>query len=105
MSISWLQRESKAAHDSWDGVDRGLVDVLRKLRREKAEERGLPPFVIFGDATLRDLARRRPSTSDALLECHGIGEKKRKQYGEEFLAAITEYCQEHGLAVDVEFPS
>ena len=95
------KRESKAAHDSWDGVDRGLFDVLRKLRREKADERGLPPFVVFGDATLRDLARKRPSTADALLEVHGIGEKKRAQYGEEFLDAVVGYCQENGVAMDM----
>jgi ATP-dependent DNA helicase RecQ len=96
------KRKSKPAREDTAGVDAGLFDVLRKLRRDKAEEKGLPPYIIFGDATLRDLARRRPSTGEAMLACHGIGEKKRKQYGDDFLAAINDYCQENGLAVDIE---
>lgn len=95
------RRAAKAEKDSWEGVERGLFDALRALRRAKAEERGLPPFVVFGDATLRDLARRRPSTFEALLDVHGIGEKKRSQYGQEFLDVVTEYCAEHGVAQDV----
>lgn len=95
------RRTAKAVRDSWDGVDRGLFDVLRGLRREKAQEHGVPPYVIFGDATLRDLARRRPSSFDALLEIHGIGEKKREQFGHEFLMAVIGYCDEHGVDMDV----
>jgi ATP-dependent DNA helicase RecQ len=94
------KRESKTARDSWDGVDRGLFDVLRALRREKAVEHGVPPYVIFSDVTLRDLARRRPSTYDKLLEVHGIGEKKREQFGHDFLMAVIAYCDEHGVALD-----
>jgi ATP-dependent DNA helicase RecQ len=96
------RREAKAARESWQGVDRGLFEELRKLRRKLAEERGLPPFVVFSDATLRDLARRRPSTFDALLDVHGIGDKKRAEYGGDFLSAVTDYCQEQGVATDCE---
>jgi ATP-dependent DNA helicase RecQ len=99
---SGARRESKASKESWDGVDRTLFEELRKLRRAKAEERGLPPFVVFSDATLRDFARRRPSTWDALPQVSGVGEKKRAEYGEEFLDAITSYCREHGVEMDVE---
>jgi len=96
------RREAKTARESWQGVDKGLFEELRKLRRKLAEERGLPPFVVFSDATLRDLARRRPSTFEGLLDVHGIGDKKRAEYGGDFLAAVTDYSQEHGLAVDCE---
>ena len=96
------RREAKAARESWQGVDRGLFEELRKLRRKLAEERGLPPFVVFSDATLRDLARRRPSTFDALLDVHGIGDKKRAEYGGDFLSAVTEYCRDQGVATDCE---
>ena len=46
--------------DSWEGVDKGLFEHLRQLRRELADARGVPPYIIFGDATLRELARRAP---------------------------------------------
>jgi ATP-dependent DNA helicase RecQ len=95
------RRESKASLDSWQGVDRGLFDTLRKWRRDKAEERGIPPFIVCGDATLRDLARRRPSSEESLLEVHGIGEKKCAEYGQELLPEIAAYCERQRLAQDV----
>jgi ATP-dependent DNA helicase RecQ len=95
------RRESKVSKESWEGVDRNLFEELRKLRKSKAEERGLPPFVVFSDATLRDFARRRPSTYEALPSVHGVGEKKQAEYGEEFLDTITSYCREHGVEMDV----
>jgi ATP-dependent DNA helicase RecQ len=94
------RRESKASVDSWDGVDRGLFDTLRAWRRRKAEERGIPPFIVFGDATLRDLARRRPSSLDRLLGIHGIGEKKSAEYGAELLDEVAAYCQQSRVRLD-----
>jgi ATP-dependent DNA helicase RecQ len=85
--------EAKVAIESWEGVDRALFDVLRAWRRQKATERGVPPFIIFGDATLRDLARVRPTTADRLLAVHGIGEKKLADYGAELLAEIAAYAR------------
>jgi ATP-dependent DNA helicase RecQ len=87
---------------SWEGVDRPLFDALRKLRREKADERGLPPFIIFGDATLRDMARRRPSSLPAMRHVHGVGDKKLSDYGNDFLNLILDHCREHGLTLDTD---
>ena len=95
------KRESKVAKESWEGVDRGLFDALRALRRAKAEERGIPPFIVFGDATLRDMARRRPSGPQHLLEVHGVGERKSAEYGVEFLQAIADYCRLNDLEHDM----
>ncbi len=95
------KREAKVSKASWEGVDRGLFDVLRTLRREKAEEKGLPPFIVFSDATLRNLARFRPTTSGNLLNVPGIGEKKSAEYGDDFLQCIADYCREHKLLSDV----
>ncbi|MEA1871664.1 MAG: RecQ family ATP-dependent DNA helicase, partial [Candidatus Bipolaricaulota bacterium] len=53
---------SKVAADSWEGVDRGLFETLRTLRRDLATSRNVPAYIVFGDASLRDMARRRPST-------------------------------------------
>ena len=88
---------------SWDGVDRGLFESLRELRKQLAEEKHVPAYIVFGDATLRDLARRRPSMQAGFLKTHGVGHKKWADYGEKFLSCIAEYCQEWGLAVDVDY--
>jgi ATP-dependent DNA helicase RecQ len=98
------KKESRVAAASWERVDRGLFETLRQLRRRLAEARGLPPFVVLGDATLRGLARSRPSTPAGFLAVHGIGEKKAADYGAEFLAAIAKYCEEHSLPQDVDAP-
>ena len=88
---------SKIAKDSWEGVDEGLFEALRELRRTLAGRKGLPAYLVFGDRALREMARRRPSTLVALLEVKGVGEKKRRQYGKIVLAAIRDYCVAHGL--------
>jgi ATP-dependent DNA helicase RecQ len=93
---------SKVVEDSWDGVDRGLFEALRKLRMTIARKKGVPAFVVFGDAVLRDMARRRPSTYVNLLNVKGIGEKKRRQYGELVLGIIKDYCRSNSLEMDVE---
>jgi ATP-dependent DNA helicase RecQ len=94
------KKEAKVSTASWEGVDRGLFEALRALRRQKAEEHGVPPFVVFSDATLRNLARCRPSTPERLLAVQGIGHAKAAQYGDDLLQAIAGYCQEHGLSRD-----
>ena len=96
------KKESRAAHDSWDGVDRELFDALREWRRRQASERQIAPFIVMGDATLRDLARARPTSLHRLREIHGIGEKKCADYGAELLAVIAAYCDRTGLATDVD---
>ena len=86
--------------DAWEGVDRGLFDALRNLRRELAEERSVPAFVIFSDAALRDMARRRPSTLAAFRLVSGVGERKQAEFGAQFVHAISIYCRTHGLTSD-----
>ena len=80
-----------AAKDSWEGVDRGLFEELRVLRRRLAQERGMPAYIVFGDAALRDMARKRPTTPAEFLRVSGVGEKKLEQYGEAMLTAIRQY--------------
>jgi ATP-dependent DNA helicase RecQ len=84
--------------DEWQGVDRDLFEALRGLRRHIAEERAVPPFVIFSDTTLRDLARQRPVTVAALLNIKGVGERKQADFGQRFVDQIAAYCREHRLA-------
>jgi len=94
-------RTSKVAADSWQGVDHGLFEALRGLRRDLAMERNVPAYVVFSDAALRDMARLRPSTQSAFLQVHGVGRAKAEQYGDLFVAAISHYCREHSLSMDV----
>jgi len=94
------RRESRAETVSWEGVDRGLFEQLRALRREIADSRGVPPFVVFSDATLRELASVRPSSLDGMHRVSGIGEVKLRDFGERFLSAISEYSDEHALTRD-----
>jgi len=88
---------SKVVADSWDGVDKGLFGALRKLRAQIAGQSKVPAFIIFSDATLRDMARRKPATRETLLEVKGVGEKKCTQYGKVILSAIKDYCQTNAL--------
>jgi ATP-dependent DNA helicase RecQ len=78
---------------TWEGVDMVLVDRLRAKRLELAQERGKPAFVIFGDATLRDMAQKRPRNYDDLLNVQGIGEKKCNDFGGTFLEVIKDYLE------------
>ena len=80
--------------------ERELFEVLRALRRSIASELGVPPYVVFGDVTLEELARVRPSSEARLMQVRGIGQRKRDAFGERFLAAIAEHCRERGLPLD-----
>ena len=90
-----------AALDSWEGVDQGLFDALRQLRRDEAIARSVPAYIVFGDATLRDMARQRPSTVVRLLDVHGVGQKKAADFGQQFVGCIVSYCGQHEIETDV----
>jgi ATP-dependent DNA helicase RecQ len=68
-----------------------LFDHLRALRKRLADEHGLPPYVVFHDSTLRQMAERRPLTLHQFAELPGVGEAKLARYGERFIAAIGEF--------------
>ena len=69
-----------------------------------AAERGVLAYVVFGDAALRDMARRKPTSLDAFLACHGVGQRKCRDFGEAFTAAIREYCRDAPEAVTAPRP-
>jgi ATP-dependent DNA helicase RecQ len=73
------------------GVDPGLFDVLRNVRLRLARERGVPPYVIFHDRTLQEMADRRPSTLDDLYDIYGVGVRKAADFGDAFLDAIRTF--------------
>ena len=66
-----------------------LFDAMRTLRRALASDLGVPPYVVFSDATLEELARARPRDQAAMLDVKGIGPKKFEQFGARFLELIN----------------
>ena len=90
--------------DSWEGVDRGLFDELRRLRQEHAAMQNVPAYIVFSDATLRDVARRRPSSLDGFRQIKGVGDKKLADYGQAFVARLVAYCQANQVPLDVSPP-
>ena len=91
------ERTTSFANESWQEVDKGLFEHLRELRRELAGALGVPAFLVFGDATLRDMARKKPCTSKDLLDIHGVGREKQKRFGKTFLQEIQHYLRQKGL--------
>jgi ATP-dependent DNA helicase RecQ len=68
-----------------------LFEALREVRLRLTRERGVPPYVIFHDTTLRDMVDRRPATLDELRNVYGVGAKKAADFGDAFLAAIRSF--------------
>jgi ATP-dependent DNA helicase RecQ len=83
------QPRSRVEIAGWEGVDRDLFERLRALRKRLAEERGVPPYVVFHDSVLRDLAREKPASRRELRTVRGVGEAKLASYGEAFLREIA----------------
>jgi ATP-dependent DNA helicase RecQ len=102
----WGQLEQKAASaptvketvklDDLD-YDRELFEILRKTRKELADEAGVPPFVIFADKTLVEMAAYFPQSSDNFLDIHGVGKVKAKKFGTLFMQVIGSYCRDNQI--------
>ena len=75
-----------------------LFALLRQKRKELADEAGVPPYVIFSDKTLVEMAAYYPQSITSLLNISGVGQAKLKQYGETFLEIIKSYCEKHELS-------
>ena len=83
------RRQGPRTDASWAGVDQGLFEKLRALRLELARGRGVPPYVIFHDQTLRELARVKPRANHELHDITGIGERKAAAFGPAILDLIA----------------
>jgi len=81
-----------AAHGPYDEA---LFDQLRELRKRLADEQGVPPYVVFGDASLIQMARDKPADETQLLNVTGVGQHKLAKYGSDFLNSIALYGVEH----------
>ncbi len=85
------RRKIPKAAQGLAAADADLFEALRALRKELADEHGVPPYVIFGDATLIQMSAEKPSNDEQLLEITGVGEKKLERYGAVFLKAIANH--------------
>ena len=74
-----------------------LFAILRTLRKQIADEQFVPPYVVFADKSLRDMAEKRPQNLREFEEVYGVGSNKRDKYGKVFLEAIRTFCQEQEL--------
>jgi ATP-dependent DNA helicase RecQ len=90
--------------------DELLFARLRRLRRQLADERGVPAYIIFSDVSLREMARKYPTNSTEFRRIPGVGEQKLKDFGEAFLSAIRTHSAENQPAIsskdfDFTFPN
>ena len=77
--------------------DEVLMGMLRDLRKKVAKKVGVPPFVVFQDPSLEDMALKYPISKEELINIHGVGEGKAKKYGGAFLELISQYVEENDI--------
>ncbi len=84
------------------GHDPVLFDLLKKLRKKLAKEKGFPPYVLFQDPSLEEMATVYPTTNDELAQINGVGMAKVEKFGKAFLDAINKYVDENDIETDAE---
>ncbi|WP_407398738.1 RecQ family ATP-dependent DNA helicase [Treponema sp.] len=90
-TTSMSPRFQKKTED--DPATKAITEGLRKWRKKAADELHVPPYVIFGDKTMMDIAAKKPMTENALLDCYGIGENKAERFGYFILRIVKENCE------------
>jgi ATP-dependent DNA helicase RecQ len=78
-------------------IDEALMGMLRDLRKKVSKRIGVPPFVVFQDPSLEDMALKYPISTEELIHIHGVGEGKAKKYGKEFVELIAHYVVENDI--------
>lgn len=86
-----------AASKATGTADEALMAMLKELRKKVAKQLGVPPFVVFQDPSLEDMALKYPITIDELTNIHGVGEGKAKKYGKDFVALIARYVEDNEI--------
>jgi ATP-dependent DNA helicase RecQ len=87
-----LKSRKKSGEDTLD-YNKILFEQLRVLRKSVADKKRVPPFIIFGDVSLREMAFYLPQDSDSFMQITGVGRKKLAEYGEVFLAVIRAFAE------------
>ena len=98
--LTRLKREEEKASSASRAAldyDQELFDTLRDLRSRLAAERGVPPYVVFGDVTLQQMAYYLPQSSESLSRIPGVSDSKLQQFGDRFLSVVREHALAHNL--------
>ncbi|MBV8530609.1 MAG: HRDC domain-containing protein, partial [Candidatus Eremiobacteraeota bacterium] len=85
------QRKAAAASPARTAGDEELFETLRGLRKRLADAQGVPPYVVFSDATLRELAAKKPTSLEAFRRISGVGDVKLERYGEAFVETVRSH--------------
>jgi len=98
--VSVVEKKKEKAVQGKPGVsgvpyDQELFELFRTLRKQIADEQGIPPYVVFSDRSLHEMASRFPRTAEEMLAVSGVGEVKLERYGRQFLRLIDRYCSDH----------
>jgi len=104
--------EKAGRHKAYAGVDNEVAEPdapgteelfqqLRKLRKQIADEQGVPPYVVFPDTSLQAMAQQRPQTQSQFEQISGVGARKLAAYYNIFTSEIRAYCEEHGLEMEL----
>ncbi|BDD08705.1 ATP-dependent DNA helicase RecQ [Fulvitalea axinellae] len=94
-----LGEEEEIAREQVDtkGYDEALFSLLKQLRKKVAAQKGLPPYVIFQDPSLEEMATTYPVNNDDLLQVNGVGQGKVMKFGKEFVALIKKYVADNDI--------
>jgi ATP-dependent DNA helicase RecQ len=91
------QDDSSAPKAGNVDADEQLVKILKELRKKVAKKQNVPPFVVFQDPSIQDMALKYPITLEELSNIHGVGEGKAKKFGKEFVEVISSYVEENDI--------
>jgi ATP-dependent DNA helicase RecQ len=87
------QKGRRKKQEEWAEVDQELFKLIRQKRADLARSQGVPAFVIFGDKSLREMARIKPVTKEAFAAVYGVGDHKLRVYADEFIRVIKKYLE------------
>ncbi len=89
------QKQSRSSGTVDVVCDQGLFDHLRQIRKQVADTDQVPPYIVFADRSLREMAAYMPENESEFVQLHGVGDNKLKKYGARFIAEVANYLQEH----------
>lgn len=89
--------QAPVATNAGGGTDPKLLKMLKNLRKQVAKQKSVPPFVVFQDPSLEDMALKYPITTEELVNIHGVGESKAKKFGKKFVDLISSYVEDNDI--------